>query len=772
MHMLSLGAAALLAWTASAPDALSPNSIDLADRLVLPSTRTSAEDSTVAEARAALEARRPWRATQLLDAVLADPERRTADAVLLAAEAAAMWEGWNEVSRLLERAPWLDSLADGRGHHLLARAALSTRPRSRATDSAAAMHAEAAVRRAGGEEQRGVRLAMLAQALDRLDRLDSAGATYLRAGASLPEAGDWLRLRAAAVTRDSAPRATLLAEVHGAVARERVPWTEAAARARAGDTLGAAREYAALGANATALRLRLAVAEPGDRAAIRRELADIVRTRPRTADARDAAALLGDSFSPLAPGEQLAIARSAAVVGPTTRAVAAYRAALAAGLGNGTDRYTYGVLLSRAHRDAEAVTQFARVPAPRELAARAAYQRARSLLRAGRGGEARAARRQVTTRHAATAASAAQALYLLADLATDDGRDGAARDALRTLALRYPGSSLAARARHQAAVIAYVEGDARTAAAEFDALVERYPRSSERLAATYWAGRAWARAGDSARARARWQDVAVRQPSSYYAALANRRLGAPAWSPPGAREEVRPDTLAERALARAALLERVGLDEEAALEYAALRGARESSAPRLLAIAAAYEAQGLASPAITFAQRALARGATPDAAVYRLLNPLPYREVLEAEAAAHDVDPALVAALVRQESYFTPRATSGPGARGLMQIMPATGAKLAKSAGITHWDPVLLWQPDVSLQLGTMHLAELLGDYEHPAYALAAYNAGQSPVGRWTRRAGASDPELFVERIPYVETRDYVRIVLHNRELYRALYGR
>jgi soluble lytic murein transglycosylase len=442
---------------------------------------------------------------------------------------------------------------------------------------------------------------------------------------------------------------------------------------------------------------------------------------------------------------------------------------MAAGLGSSSDRYAFGVLLSRARRDAEAVGQFSRITVPRELAAKAAYQRARSLLRAGRGREATVALRRVATQHARTPAGAAPALFLLADLAVDEGRDGAARDALRTLARRYPGSALAARARMQAAVIAFVAGDVRTAAAELDTLVRRFPRSGERLAATYWAGRAWALAGDSARAVARWRDV-VGQPGSYYSVLAARRLGVSPWSPPPTGAPLRPDAPVERALARAALLERLGLDREAALEYAAIRRDADGPTPRLLAVAAAYERRGLASSAITYGQRALSRGAAPSTAIYRLVNPLPYRDVLEAESAAHGVEPALVAALVRQESYFTPRATSPAGARGLMQIMPATGDRLARSAGFELWDTVLLWQPDVSLQLGTGHLAELLAEHEHPERALAAYNAGRSPVARWSRRLGARDPEVFVERIPYVETRDYVRIVLRNRELYRALY--
>jgi soluble lytic murein transglycosylase len=98
------------------------------------------------------------------------------------------------------------------------------------------------------------------------------------------------------------------------------------------------------------------------------------------------------------------------------------------------------------------------------------------------------------------------------------------------------------------------------------------------------------------------------------------------------------------------------------------------------------------------------------------------------------------------------------------------GAALARSLGFPRWDPVLLYQPDVNVQLGVRHLAGAIRRYSHPAYALAAYNAGDSRARRWSAKPGGDDPELFVERIPFTETRDYVRIILRNRELYRALY--
>jgi soluble lytic murein transglycosylase len=95
---------------------------------------------------------------------------------------------------------------------------------------------------------------------------------------------------------------------------------------------------------------------------------------------------------------------------------------------------------------------------------------------------------------------------------------------------------------------------------------------------------------------------------------------------------------------------------------------------------------------------------------------------------------------------------------------------VATSLRFPSWDPVLLYQPDVNVRLGAAHLAGVLRQYPAPAYALADYNAGRSRVVRWRQKPGADDPELFTERIPFVETRDYVRIVLRNRELYAALY--
>jgi soluble lytic murein transglycosylase len=131
-----------------------------------------------------------------------------------------------------------------------------------------------------------------------------------------------------------------------------------------------------------------------------------------------------------------------------------------------------------------------------------------------------------------------------------------------------------------------------------------------------------------------------------------------------------------------------------------------------------------------------------------------------------------MAALIRQESNFNPSATSPAGARGLAQVMPELGERLARDLAYPVWDPVLLYQPDVSIQLGAVHLRELFGRYQERAHILAAYNAGTTRVERWSKRIGVDDPEVFAERISFVETRDYVRIIQRNEDIYRALYGR
>ena len=221
---------------------------------------------------------------------------------------------------------------------------------------------------------------------------------------------------------------------------------------------------------------------------------------------------------------------------------------------------------------------------------------------------------------------------------------------------------------------------------------------------------------------------------------------------------------------RAALLELLGMGTEEGFEYDAL-GSAGSSPDTMRAAAEVLMDRGETSRAIGLARRALAASAPRDTRLFRLMYPLVYGDAIRVEATARRIDPALVAGLIHQESSFNPRATSRAGAVGLMQVLPSVGASIAKAQGMSSYERVLLYQPDVNVRLGMAHLDAMLRQYPHLEYALAAYNAGGAPVRRWRQKHGTDDPELFVERIPYDETRDYVRILLRNQAMYRALYA-
>jgi peptidoglycan lytic transglycosylase len=729
------------------------------------SPEPSRADSLLETARTALGRGRPWQASLLITPVVQDSTQRTPSAVLLAATAASQWGGWPEVGRLLEAEAWLDSLFEGRGRVLLARSALE-----RGADSTALAHALAAPR-GGDPESEGERLFLLATALERMNARDSAAASYKRAAAVLPQVSDWILLRAAAVTGDSSGRSRIYERIQEALPRERIGWAEAAAHQRIGDFDGAARRYRALGSRLTALRLRLQMT--GDsvpRAAVRRDLLTLVAAGGTASEVRGAIGLLDSVFAPLTVEEELLVAQAANQAGLAARAAAGYPKALAAGLGGEVERHSYAEALAKLGRHGEAAVQFNLIRSPSWMAASAAYLRARSLVRDGQLVEGRAVLARIGTKYARDTTAASSALFLLGDLASDDQADRLARTYYRRAALRYPTSRIAAAARFRAAMVELLTGDAAMAGREFDELARRHPRSDEAPAAVYWAGRAWSIAGDSVKAHARWRKATVADPASYYASLAARRLGLPAWTPAQAVDKFMPVPDADSAVSRAALLARLGMAEESRREYDRLVRASESSTERMLAAANALRSQGLASQAIQLARKALARGAPADARTYRLVYPVVHQDALLAEAAEQRLDPSFVAALIRQESMFNPSATSPAGARGLMQVMPDLGGRLASSLGYPVWDPVLLYQPDVSLQLGSYHLQELAVRYTEPSHVLAAYNAGVSRVERWVQRTGVDDPEVFADRIPFVETRGYVRIIQRNQELYRSLY--
>jgi len=153
--------------------------------------------------------------------------------------------------------------------------------------------------------------------------------------------------------------------------------------------------------------------------------------------------------------------------------------------------------------------------------------------------------------------------------------------------------------------------------------------------------------------------------------------------------------------------------------------------------------------------------------------PLAYHDRVLEQARAKDLDPAWMYAIVRQESAFIADARSPAGALGLMQIMPGTGRKIGRSLQRPLKNREQLLDADISLEFGSTHLRNLLDQLNgHPVLAAAAYNAGSHRVERWQPAQRSVSAELWIENIPYRETREYVRRVIAYTAIYEQRLGR
>jgi soluble lytic murein transglycosylase-like protein len=156
----------------------------------------------------------------------------------------------------------------------------------------------------------------------------------------------------------------------------------------------------------------------------------------------------------------------------------------------------------------------------------------------------------------------------------------------------------------------------------------------------------------------------------------------------------------------------------------------------------------------------------------RLLHPLSFRGLLERASRRHQIDPTLLAAIIREESRFDPRATSAAGARGLTQFVLPTAERLAGALGLAPLQPEDLEEPEVAIELGAAYLAELSARYSgKPTPIIAAYNAGEAQVQLWQSYCYSFEPEELFTKVSFRETRAYLTRVLRSRSQYRAVYG-
>ena len=307
--------------------------------------------------------------------------------------------------------------------------------------------------------------------------------------------------------------------------------------------------------------------------------------------------------------------------------------------------------------------------------------------------------------------------------------------------------------------------DARAAAQRFEraAEVARTPISIARAA--YWRGRAAEALGDSDDAKVHYK-TAASEPIAYYGQLAAQRLGEKRLAlrtPIAAVEGDRRD----EAVRAAEALYADGLDNLASgLAFDAARQWQDES--QLAAMADVIKRFGDAATEVAFGKIATNRGYHFDAMAF------PISGVPAFLPLAHSADLARIYSVARQESEFVWQASSGAGAKGLMQLLPSTAASTARRAGVAFDYARLLVDPAFNTQLGAAFLGQVLEDESgSDALAFAAYNAGGGRVAQWIaahgdpRKTGGADLVDWIERIPFDETRDYVERVSENLGVYR-----
>lgn len=454
----------------------------------------------------------------------------------------------------------------------------------------------------------------------------------------------------------------------------------------------------------------------------------------------------------------------------TQSALDAYDAALAAGV-QGADR-TQALrrradCLFRARRYREAELAFGALGTDPD----ARVWQARAMARAGRVDAAIVQLEAIGNESLGT--SSAWARYLAGLLVEGRGENERAR-ALFAASVDGADEKVATQALWRLGWSAYTSGEMPTARRRLSALASQYTDPLDRLTARYWAARAY-EGIEPQEAERELAELAAEYPFSYYGWRAASRVGTPAASKPRAPIADGTARLGARDLFAPRVLAAAGLDDasERALRPLA---ARVGNVDDRIALARLYVASGdyhrAQSMLVAAYAEPLARGvATGQEELWRLAWPDAFAaDRKRARPPGAVVDPWFVASIMREESGYRPDAVSVSGALGLLQLMPDTAAKLAREAGVANFAPSQLVRPELNLRLGTLFLDQLTRRFDGALEAVAAsYNAGPDAVLGW--RKGALPPaDVWVETIPYDETRGYVKRSMRSLHVYRSLY--
>ena len=466
--------------------------------------------------------------------------------------------------------------------------------------------------------------------------------------------------------------------------------------------------------------------------------------------------------------------------GRGAEAVEAYREAIATGL-EPTDllraRLALGQALFRLRRYPEALPIFEQLGLDTE----GRFWRARTLARLGRIEESIVGFEALTG--AENSPLALQSAYLVATLLEGRGQSLRAMAHYRRVAAESPETAPALDALWRLGWSAWKRGDYAEASRYFQEMATRSEDEASRLRSLYWQARASEQLGEGAASRASFTSIARAWPLSYYGWRAQVRLDRFDPSSQGPYDSIDPGVpqeeshFSEAAAVRIALLTEAGLLEAARRELllevseGVLAGQRVRVGRLWVAAGDYHRAQQLV---IDSTPHSFAQGIRPgEEALVSLAWPAAYPQIVVSSADGMEgVDPELVWAIMREESSFRPQVMSSAGAMGLLQLMPETARRQAVRSGVPPIeDDDELFLPPVNIGLGTAYLAYLVERFpDRPSAIIGSYNAGPNAVERWIDVESEVEDDVWVEDIPYAQTRRYVKRVLRSLYVYQTLY--
>jgi soluble lytic murein transglycosylase len=314
----------------------------------------------------------------------------------------------------------------------------------------------------------------------------------------------------------------------------------------------------------------------------------------------------------------------------------------------------------------------------------------------------------------------------------------------------------------------------------FDRYIRSYPDGDWKTNSLFWSAKIHDKLGRNQERDAKAQQIVDEFPYSYYAYRAKELWGEN--RPSGTSGNLFPDMVAElskldepRFEVVDALLD-AGLNRSAAREMKVLASTYSSNPGVQLLLADVYVRGGEPFKANTVLQRQFRSfvrhgGTNIPQRFWEILFPLAYWDALRAEGQRRGIDPYLLASITRQESGFEPTTVSNAGAVGLMQIMPEEVARIAAAGELGEVTREDLFDPEKNIAVGAAEYAQKLAamNGQH-TLAIASYNAGEKAVGTWLENTPIDDLDVFIESIPYAETRLYVKTVTRNRFEYRRIY--